>query len=187
MNLETYKSAVKNCKLGKKLPDALYIHRSALQNTGLLNDVATGAQERASKEIPGLQWNLVKFHRYKMVLSLLWYPHFDSEAHPALHQSVVVNLFTGEMTRRNYASSKNPPILHRKELFLIPGYPLFNDFERLTEQEEDMGLLKECSKVGFRNQWLERCSSMDVSFDGNKVKGPLVNEEGPWQTAEAND
>ncbi|MBD3262539.1 MAG: hypothetical protein GF334_12875 [Candidatus Altiarchaeales archaeon] len=170
LNINTYKQAVKEFPNGKTLPDALYIHRSAL--SGMLLDLALEAFERASEQIEGLQFNLVKFHRYKPVLSLLWYPTFDSEAHPALHRTVIVNLSTWEMTQRSYMNSKNPPILHRKELFLLPNYPLFEDFVSLTREEEEIGLLKECSKVGFRRQWEERCSSRGVSFDGNRMTPP---------------
>jgi DNA phosphorothioation-associated putative methyltransferase len=166
MKVEHYKAAVKTASIGKKLPDALYVHRSALGEDSLLLMYLGMAWKLAGTET---QWNLAKFDRHKAAISLLWYPGFETEAHPAQHNSVHVNLQTGKVTPRSYANAKNAPILHRKELFVSDDYPLREEFIALTEQEEDIGLLKECSKVGFRNQWELRCAHRGVSFEGNRL------------------
>lgn len=162
-----YKSAVQNYNYGKKLPDAIYMHKEALP--GHLAPFVRQAEAIAAKAGHQIRWNLLKFARRKAAISLLWYPGFDEEAHPAQHSSVHVNLETWRVTPRNYVGAKNAPILHRKELFVSPAYHLFGTFVALTESEEKIGLLKECSKVGFRRQWQERCTHWGLYFDGNRM------------------
>jgi len=54
---------------------------------------------------------------------------------------------------RNYSSSDNPPILHRKESFVDPLYENYQVFADLTRQEEELGLLSR-PEIGFKQQWL---------------------------------
>jgi hypothetical protein len=49
---------------------------------------------------------------------------------------------------RDYDTSENPPILHRKETFVTPDYPLYEKFAKLTHQEENWGLLDDTSTIG---------------------------------------
>jgi hypothetical protein len=53
----------------------------------------------------------------------------------------------------NYANRPNPPILHRKELFIHETHPLHAVFITLTRSEEDAGLLINTNKIGTRNGW----------------------------------
>ena len=54
---------------------------------------------------------------------------------------------------RDYSSSENPPILHRKESFVDPLYQRYAAFAELTRQEEDRGLLSQ-PEIGFKREWL---------------------------------
>ena len=63
----------------------------------------------------------------------LFYPAFDTEAHPALLRSLKISLRTLQLDCYDYATVDNPPILHRKESFLpedYPGYPMFAELTR---------------------------------------------------------
>ena len=61
-----------------------------------------------------------------------------------------LSLRTRELDCHDYATSTNPPILHRQETFLPPGHPLVAKFARLTRQEEKHGLLDETASIGTR-------------------------------------
>lgn len=69
-------------KVGKLLPDALYVHVSALESLDpLLQEYESEAREIASRP-EGI--TLVKFNLEKLRISYLLYPEFDSDPHPAL-------------------------------------------------------------------------------------------------------
>lgn len=178
--------AIVNCcqqsKIGKKLPTAFYIHTSALEQLHVLLRLYESVANRfilSSKidELENLQINLqqtsllekvyppefatiIKFHFDKPTISYLYYPDFDKEAHPALHRSIQIDVHTGEIDCRNYTNNENPPILHRKETFVNLDYPNYEQFVRLTHQEERLGLLKNTRGIGTLQGWLkklERC------------------------------
>ena len=60
---------------------------------------------------------------------------------------------TRQLDFYDYRNSDNPPVLHRKENFPVPGHPLFAKFWRLTQQEERHGLLEISSTTGTRAGW----------------------------------
>jgi len=89
-------------------------------------------------------------------VSVLLYEDFDRHAFPALIESKTIDLSTGAVKTRDYRGSKNPPILHRKELLLSCADPRKTVFERLTRELNARGLFQAGKAIGFRKQW-ERC------------------------------
>lgn len=87
----------------------------------------------------GLYPNLLKIHRRTGKLSYLVYPDFDTDPHLSLLRCVKLNLRTRQLECYDYAESKNPPVLHRKETFLSPEDERHAKFARLTAQEEKAG------------------------------------------------
>jgi DNA phosphorothioation-associated putative methyltransferase len=125
---------------------ASYVHRSALDSLAPVLRVYEGCGRAYLGEIEGA--NLIKIHRRSGKLSYLVYPAFDSDPHPALWRCVKLNLRTRQVECYDYAQSANPPVLHRKESFLLPSDPRHARFARLTAQEERHGLLEEPSGIG---------------------------------------
>ena len=76
--------------------------------------------------------NLIKLHRQSGKVSYLVYPEFETDPHPALVRSVKLSLRTRAIDCLEYGSSPNPPILHRKECFLLPEHPL----HRISAQDQ---------------------------------------------------
>ena len=77
-----------------------------------------------------------------------------------------LSLRTRELDCHDYATSTNPPILHRQETFLPPGHPLVAKFARLTRQEEKHGLLDETASIGTRRGGNEGWRSGGSRFGG---------------------
>ena len=154
-------------KVGKLLPDALYIHISALPALDLLlQDYENEARQIA---ISVESATLVKFSTEKPSISYLVYPDFDVDPHPALQASIQVDLRSGEANHRNYRNTKNPFILHRKETFVTPDYPLYQQFAALTRQEEALGLLDNPRSIGTRSAWEQRLAEYRVAFQGHTL------------------
>ncbi|MDY6784104.1 MAG: DNA phosphorothioation-associated putative methyltransferase [Cyanobacteriota bacterium] len=157
----------KNSAIGKHLPNALYVHITALPALDrVLQDYEQLARSLAN---PDRNATLIKFNTKKPTISYLSYPNFDGDPHPALYASIQVDLQTAQVNRRDYSTSGNPPILHRKETFVAPDYPLYRTFARLTRQEEELGLLANSRFIGTRREWLQRLAFHRVEIRGHRL------------------
>lgn len=70
----------------------------------------------------------------------------------------------------DYVDSADPPVLHRKELFVDTSYPKRSLFERLTRQEERLALLDEPANIGTRSRWNARLSARQLKIVGHRVQ-----------------
>ncbi len=96
-------------------------------------------------------------------------------------RSIKLNLRTREIESTDYAASANPPMLHRKEAFLLPDDPRRAKFERLTRQEEKAGLLDETATIGTRAGWAERLRERGYALRGHRLS-PDRAGDGPTGT-----
>ena len=164
---EAIDDACKRSSIGKLLPNALYVHRSALETLEPLLRVYEGCARAYLGEIEDT--NIVKLHRFSGKVSYLAYPDFDTDPHPALVRSVKLSLRSLELACYDYSESDNPPILHRKETFLTVDHPLHEKFARLTQQEEKHGLLDDASTIGYRAGWETRLAEVGFRLAGHRL------------------
>ena len=157
--------------VGKLLPDALYVHHTALDQLQPVLRVYEGCGRRLAGAVEGL--TLVKLFRRRARVSYLTYEDFDRVAHPALRSAVVADLKRLDLHFHDYTRSSNPPVLHRKELFVADDYPARQRFARLTAREDRLGLLSASSTIGTRNGWLAVLSSSGMSIHGHRVSRQL--------------
>jgi hypothetical protein len=80
-----------------------------------------------------------------------------------------VSVRTRENDCLEYATSTNPPILHRKETFLTADHPLHARFARLSQQEEKHGLLDDAATIGTREGWEARLSGAGFALRGHRL------------------
>jgi DNA phosphorothioation-associated putative methyltransferase len=167
-------TACRRSPVGKLLPDALYVHVSALS---VLDPLLQSYEAEARRLVPTSESaTLVKFSFDKPSLSYLIYLDFDADPHPALYTSIQVDLAQQSVNRRDYSHSENPFILHRKETFVAPDYPHYPQFATLTRQEEALGLLANPRGIGTRLAWERRLAESRVAFQGHTlVQRPLEN------------
>jgi DNA phosphorothioation-associated putative methyltransferase len=164
---EAVDEACKRSPVGKLLPNALYIHRDALESLDPLLRVYEGCARTYLGEIEGA--NLIKLHRESGKVSYLVYPEFESDPHPALRRSVKLSLRTRGIECYNYSTSTNPPVLHRKETVLLADHPLYGRFARLSEQEDKYGLLNETATIGTRDGWNARLREAGFMLKGHRL------------------
>ena len=125
--------------------------------------------------------NIIKIHRRSGKLSYLVYPDFESDPHPALLRCVKLNLRTRQIECYDYAQSANPPVLHRKETFLLPDDPLHEKFARLTAQEEKQGLLDDPSGIGTRDGGRRRLAERGFALKGHRLVRATGKEDSNGQ------
>jgi DNA phosphorothioation-associated putative methyltransferase len=160
-------AACKRSPVGKLLPDDLYVHKSALDYLEPLLRVYEGCARAYLGEVEGA--NIIKIHRRSGKLSYLSYPAFETDPHPVLQRTIRLNLRTRQLDCTDYSTSRNPPILHRKETFLQPEHPDYEKFLRLTKQEERHGLLTETATIGTRAGWEERLAEKGFALRGHRL------------------
>ena len=94
-NAEALDEACKRATVGKLLPNALYVHRDALDSLKPLLRVYEGCARAYLGEVEGA--NLIKLHRHSGKVSYLVYPDFETDPHPALLRSIKLSLRTREL------------------------------------------------------------------------------------------
>ncbi|MDQ1638737.1 MAG: hypothetical protein QOF62_2076 [Pyrinomonadaceae bacterium] len=164
---ELISESCRTSSVGKRLPDALYLHASALPALPSVLRVYEGCARAYIGSVENA--NVIKLKVSKPQISYLYYPDFEKTAHPALAGSLVVPLNNFRIKYNEYSESVNPFILHRKETLLAQGHPLRARFERLTEQEERCGLYEHPESIGTKDGWERVLNSKGFTLSGHRL------------------
>ena len=159
--------ACRDAGVGKLLPGALYVHHTAVEHLPPVLRVYEGCGRQLAGAVEGL--TLVKLFRRRARVSYLVYEDFDRHPHPALRQAFVADLRRLDLRRLDYRQAPNPPILHRKELFVADDYPARARFARLTAREERLRLLAAPSAIGTRDGWRAVLARHGVTTRGHRI------------------
>jgi hypothetical protein len=130
--------------IGKKIGDDLYVHLSCvdepefqLQRNRIIN--ALNGIVSTSEVVP----NVLKINQKTDRLSLLSYADFDGSPFPELVASWTFAPGCHDSAAfRSYSSSLNPPILHRKELLVLPSHPSRSSWLDCTRAAEELGFFE---------------------------------------------
>lgn len=152
--------------VGKRLPDALYVHVTALRQLDPVLRVYEGCARQLTGHVESA--TLIKMQRVERRVAYLAYPTFDREPHPALQFSLRVDLRSFDIKFRDFSNSDNPPVLHRKETFVASDYPRRDLFARLTAQEERAGLLGS-AEIGTRSGWQQALTRAERRLVGHRL------------------
>lgn len=167
--------AAKVSAKGKVVGLRQYLHVLGFDQTAPETQAAVAKAAERARLADGA-YNVVRLNLHGDSLSLLDYPGFFDQPFPALAQSWKVDTVTGRITYRDYRESRNPPILHRKELLLPPGHQDVERFAELTENLESLGLFEDSVRIGFRMQWEALLRERGYRVIGHDVV-PLGNLE----------
>ncbi len=144
-------TACAKSKIGKLLPDALYIHVDYLNSLSPILRIFIGCGYIFAGEFDDA--TIVKINRNKSKISYLYYDNFNEDPHPKLNKSIVLDLRKLKMNEWDYSNSDNRPILHRKETFVGEDYHFYRDFAELTKKEEEAGLFDDVRNIGREKEW----------------------------------
>ena len=86
MKFRDYKELVESLTIGKQLPDAIYVHETALDAVPL-ELAAHPARAVAALGLDQKERNVVKFFKRDHKIALLNYQRFFEDAYPALDHS----------------------------------------------------------------------------------------------------
>ncbi|ELY5145231.1 DNA phosphorothioation-associated putative methyltransferase [Vibrio vulnificus] len=173
MDFQSFQQLVKQIYIGKQLPDAVYIHRDAMNELPAELRKFIPSVARAVS-LPDNQWNIIKLFKKEFRLSLLNYPNFYTDSYPVLEQSLNVDLSKLSHKVTCYRSSENPPILHRKETMILPNSKYFELFTALTNEGEEAGLYENTRTIGFKQSWLNLIQKKGYQLvEGRLVKASI--------------
>lgn len=176
MNFEIYKQMVAELPIGKRLPDAVYLHESCLPE--LPPTISKFIQALANEYGHDFSWNVAKLFRKDFKISLLSYPEFFENSYPELSASLTIDLVRGQARKSSYQESNNPPILHRKETLIPPHHEAYRQFAEITIEGEKAGLYENPKVIGFKGSWERVISSKGYKLvDGHllpKCQSPAV-------------
>ena len=133
MDYKLFKQLVSAIKIGKQLPDSVYVHESAISYAPT-ELTATVLKVAEALKISDDQWNILKFNKRDFKITFLSYPGFEIDSYPSLEHSYTVDLTKLSVREAQYGKSENPPILHRKETFVDVGYPPRKLFREITAE-----------------------------------------------------
>lgn len=159
--------ACRTSRIGKKLPQDLYVHADYIHELPPLLRVYVGCAQAFAGDIEGA--NVIKIHMYSGKVSYLRYKNFERDPHPALQTSTTVVLGQLDMYWNDYSTRENPPILHRKETFVGKDHPKYSLFKKLTAAEETAGLLERPWEIGLKKNWETRLKAKKVLIKGHSL------------------
>ena len=181
VQFEEYQQRLSALKYGKRLPGAIYILREFGSALDLeLNQVLAILAAQHGLET---KFNVIKFRTDQLKISFLHYPNFLEDAHPALQHAVTIDLVTGKARHTDYTGNHNPPILHRKEVFLPQDHPDWAKFDALTRAEEAAGLYEHPATIGFKLNWERLLSEKGLIIHGHSL-ARRIRKEMPEPVAE---
>ncbi|NER14994.1 hypothetical protein GWK08_16180 [Leptobacterium flavescens] len=158
---------MKKQTVGRKLGKMHYVHRSAVS---YLAKEQRGTLTKALQLIPeDTEWNLAKVSLLNDSVSLLYYKGFDTELFPVLTSSLIIKLDKKEVKSIDYEKRENPPVLHRKELFLPPDDPRIGELAAVTCFCEEKGLFKQASYIGTIRKWEQRLKEYNYKVEGMRI------------------
>jgi len=178
MEFTEYRDIIKKLDIGKKLPDSVYVHESALGHIPC--NLASLVLETIDQfQIQEDSWNIIKFYKKDYKITYLNYPDFEDDSYPQLKLSQITDLEKQSIRKSDYSKSENPPILHRKETFVSESYPLSSLFKEITSEGEAIGLYEKTSSIGFKKNWEKLIKSKGYYLDEKGRLQPLTEKPTP--------
>ncbi len=168
--------------LGKKVVNNVYWHTSLTPEQSPEVQANIAEAERLADVEADIDYNVVKYDLNSQSLSLLYYLDFFDSSFPVLNKSYRIDLDKQRVEKRNYDSSLNPPILHRKELLLSERHQRTPSYKELTTTAEQLGLFDNPVAIGFKQAWELLIAEKGFQLiDGEFL--PIGNQEGDVEQA----
>ncbi len=156
-----------NSKIGRLDRQALYVHVSALDRLDTMLRLYEGCASRTIGRMDGA--TLIKFHFHKPKITYQFYPDFDDTPHPKMQSSMQIDLRDLHVRYRDYHNSDDPPVLHYKETYVMPDYPQYEKFAKLTKQEENWGLLDNLKEIAHFQSWQQTLRDRCAELQGHRI------------------
>lgn len=171
VDIDDYQSQIAELRFGKRVGTSIYFHQACVEGLPpALGAIVSTAETIAVSA--KYSFNVFKLDTRAPVISLLDYPTFFDEAFPTLRESATFDVGTEALSRREYKSAENRPVLHRKELLLPSEHDQADEFALVTEVAEQVGLFSDPARIGRYGYWSSLLAEKDVEVVGHSLQRP---------------
>ena len=146
---------------------SLLVHLSALESLDPVLRLYEGCASRTLGR-PN-KATLVQFYSRQPKIAYLFVPDFDRDPHPAIHTRMEIDLRNLHVRYQDFDQEDNPPLIHRKDALVLPDYPHYAKFAKLTRQEEDWGLLEDPRSIRYIQGWESCLRVHGATLQGHRV------------------
>ncbi len=131
MNYEQYRECIQALPYGKIFPEAVYLHKSAVET--LPDELWTFVCAKIEElDLGDFEYDVLKFFSRDFGLSLLAYPDFWYDPYPELKKSFLIDFVRDQYRIITFEDSQNPPILHMLETFIATPPRTYQNWPRTT-------------------------------------------------------
>jgi DNA phosphorothioation-associated putative methyltransferase len=160
-----------NSSIGKQLDGAIAIHISALDQLPPLLRVYEGCASRVYGRLSDA--NIIKLYYNKPKISYLYYPHFDTIAHPTLQTTMEIDLQNYSVIFNDLSRHPNPLVLHHKDALVPKNYYLYQDFTQLINYESELGLLADNNLIRRHQEWKKLLQKNQLEIEEHRISCSL--------------
>lgn len=154
--------------VGKIVMGSTYLHMSVFAKDIEMPQSVKKALSLLS-EAERVDINVVRYSKKDEDVSLLVYKDFFDDEFPSLIKSWKLCTKIKGLSSRNYSNSKNPLILHRKELLILNDHPKYECYQFLTQALNEIGAFQDSHLIGRKKQWEHRLSSLGIFVKNHKI------------------
>jgi hypothetical protein len=139
----------------KVIGDNIYVHITAIRELPEELQVRVERFRKFFKRQTSRSFQVVKVNRKVDRVSFLCYPKFWQQNFPELTESWTIDLLGGFKIQHRQYNPDNPPILHRRELFIKANDNRRAEMLRITRICEDAGCFEDTKRIGYKKFWNE--------------------------------
>lgn len=165
-NMESLAAIAQQSPIGICSKKALLVHISALDALEPLLRLYEGCASRTVGRLENV--TLVRFYLHEPKIAYIFCPDFDTNPHPRWQMMMQIGLQDLQVRYKEY-DPDYAPVVHRKDRLVMKEYPLFDKFAKLSQQEEDWGLLDNWSEIQLSPGWQRILREMGVEFKGHRL------------------
>jgi DNA phosphorothioation-associated putative methyltransferase len=165
-NLEAITLRCRESAIGQQRPNSLWVHVSVLDQLDPLLRLYEGCASRTIGRPE--EATLIKFHFSSPKVSYLMVPEFDKVPHPTIRTRMQISLRDLQVRYSDF-DTDNPPLIHQKEQLVLPDYPNYETFAKLSQQERKWGLLDDIKVIYDQRGWEQCLAEHCAALRGHRV------------------
>lgn len=139
----------------KTVGDNVYVHITAISELPEELQVKVERICNFFRKRSARTFQVIKVNKKVDRVSLLCYPKFWNQNFPELTESWTIDYFPdgSYQTQHRKYNKDNPPILHRRELFIKSNDRRRHSMKKITHICEKAGCFEDTKRIGYKKHW----------------------------------
>ena len=166
-DLQNLADIAQKSKIGICSNKALLVHISALEELDPMLRLYEGCASRTVGRLENV--SLVRFYLHEPKIAYISCADFDKDPHPRWQMAMQIGLQDLKVRYKEYDPDFSP-VVQRKDRLVPEDYSLYEKFAKLSQQEEDWGLLENWSEIQLWSGWQKVLRETGVEFKGSRLQ-----------------